>query len=329
MADMALKHPGPRYGLLTVRSSQLRLMLLFVCILPAQPVVADDLFRGIDGGLYSRALAAAPSAASGNMQADPGDPPPNLKLRNSLIMAGGAALVAAYGSQNWWETGFGGGFDTANEGWFGSDTRYGGADKLGHLYSNYAGVRLLTPLFESAGNGRDASVSLAAWSTFGIFTAVEVVDGFSHSWKFSLQDALANAAGAALGVALETHPELDAMFDLRVDYRRSPRSSNFDPFGDYSAQKYLFVVKADGFAQLRESSFLRYVEIALGYGTRGYDDGVRHRDAYAGLSLNLARLLADGAYDGRMHTTGFQRGTDRLFELVQFPSIAYERRSVD
>ncbi|OFZ66035.1 MAG: hypothetical protein A2V79_04120 [Betaproteobacteria bacterium RBG_16_56_24] len=313
-----------------IRVRHMRLILSFFCLLPIQTAVADDLFPADDAGLYYRTLAAAaPATITEDTMVMPGDPPQNLRLRNSLIIGVGATLVAVYGAQNWWQSGFGGSFDTANEGWFGSDTQYGGADKLGHLYSNYAGVRLLTPLFESAGNGRDASVSLAAWSTLGIYTAVEVVDGYSRNWKFSPQDAIANAAGALLGVVLETHPDLDEIIDFRVDYRRSPRTSSFDPFGDYSAQTYLFVVKANGFAPLREYRILRYFEAALGYGTRGYDSGERHRDAYAGLSLNLSRLLADGAYDGRMHSTAFQRGTDRLFELVQFPAIAYERRSLD
>ena len=315
---------------IAIHLRHLRPVLAFLCLVPTQPVVAGEFIPADNVDLYSRALADVPSAASEDMLTNPGDPPPNLSLRNSLIIGTNATLVAAYGSYNWWRTGFGGGFDTANEGWLGAGTNFGGADKLGHIYSNYAGVRLLTPLFESAGNGRDASVSLAAWSTLGIYTAVEVVDGYSRNWKFSPQDAIANVAGAMLGAALETHPEFDAIFDFRLDYRRSPRASNFDPFGDYSEQRYLFVTKADGFAPLRANRFLRYFEVALGYGTRGYDTGGEHRrDAYLGLSLNLARLLADGAYDGSMHSTAFQRGTDRLFDLVQFPAIAYMRRDLN
>lgn len=313
----------------SIRIRPTGLVLVCLCLLPMRPAVADGLFPANDDALYFRALASVPSVASADMATNPGDEP-NLRLRNGLIIGTGATLVAVYGSNNWWRSGFGGGFDTTNEGWFGSGTQFGGADKLGHLYSNYAGVRLLTPLFESAGNSREASVSLAAWSTLGIYTAVEVVDGFSHSWKFSPQDAIANATGALLGVINETHPELDGICDFRVDYRRSPRAPDFDPFGDYSAQKYLLVLKADGFAKLRESRSLRYFEVALGYGTRGYDTGgERHRDVYVGLSLNLARLLADGAYEGRMHSTAFQRGADRLFDLVQFPTIGYVRRSVN
>ncbi len=271
-----------------------------------------------------------PAVSAEELQPKQDPAPANLKLRNAMIIGGGTTLVMAYGFSHWWQSGLGGGFQITNEGWFGAGTPFGGADKFGHLYANYAGVRLLTPLFETAGNSRDASVSLALWSTLGVYTAVEVIDGFSRKWNFSPQDAIANLGGVLLGRALETHPELDAILDFRLDYRRSPRSPDFDPFGDYSAEKFLFVVKADGFPALRENRYLRYLEVAAGYGTRGYGSAEQHyRDTYVGLSLNLARLLADTAYDGRLHSTAFQRGTDRLFELVQFPSIAYARWSAD
>jgi hypothetical protein len=303
-----------------------RSLLAVICLFFVQSGGAAELPQNDDPEL--RSIAPVPAAAGAGT--DTAGTSVVLQRRNSLIIAGGAAIVAAYGFHNWWDSGFGGGFDSANEGWFGADTDFGGADKLGHLYGNYAGVRLLTPLFELAGNGRAASVSLALWSTLGVYTAVEVIDGFSRKWQFSAQDALANAAGAALGYALETHPEYDTILDLRIDYRRSPRSPDFDPFGDYAAQRYLLVVKADGFDALREHGFLRYVEFAVGYGTRGYGSAAMHqRDAYVGLSLNLARLLADGVYEGRMHSTSFQRGTDRLFELVQLPSVVYARRSLE
>jgi hypothetical protein len=306
-----------------------RVLLAFILLLSVQTAAAGDVLQTENSDLHFRAFVAAPTAAA-DAAADEAGTPADLQLRNRLIIGGGATLVAAYGSYNWWDSGFGGGFDTTNEGWFAAGTDFGGADKLGHLYSNYAGVRLLTPLFELAGNGRGESLKLALWSTLGVYTALEVVDGYSRAWKFSPQDAIANAAGAALGYVLETDPELDAIFDFRLDYRRSPNSADFDPFGDYSAQKYLLVVKADGFAGLRGNGFLRYVEVAIGYGTRGYGSaGAHHRDNYVGLSLNLARLLADGVYDGRMHSTPFQRGTDRLFELVQFPSVVYARRTLE
>jgi hypothetical protein len=259
--------------------------------------------------------------------ADAADPAGDLRLRNTLIIGTAATLYGAYGLSKWWRSGFGGGFKTTNEGWFGANRQYGGADKFGHLYSNYASVRLLTPLFESTGNSRQHATWLAAWTTLGIFTGIEVADGFSRRWRFSPHDAIANTVGAVLGAAMELRPELDEIFDFRLAYR--PSGSRFDPFGDYSGQRYLLVVKADGFAPLRKGP-LRYVELAVGYGTRGYDSGGQpRRDLYVGVSLNLARLLGDAAYEGRMHSTPFQRATDRVFDLVQFPTIGYARRTLD
>lgn len=296
--------------------------LMCAFLLPAQAAIGDP-------GVGVPALAAAATGVARDLPSEPGTRRPNLRLRNTLIVGSGAALITAYGMSKWWQAGFGGGFKTTNEGWFGRNTEFGGADKLGHMYFHYGSVRLLTPLFEAAGNSHDASVSLAAWTALGIFTGVEVADGFSRRWKFSPQDAAMNLAGTALGVVLETHPGLDEKFDFRVAYRPS-KGSGFNPFGDYSGQKYLLVIKADGFAPLHRNRLLRYLELGVGYGARGFDPvAERRRDLYVGVSLNLSRLLADGFYEGRMHSTPFQRGTDRLFELVQFPTIGYAGRSLD
>ncbi|HWI82687.1 DUF2279 domain-containing protein [Ramlibacter sp.] len=317
-----------RLGPIAARAS-LCSVFIFACLLAPQAAVAGPPDLPEDPDVDVAAMAAAPPGVAQDMPSRVSASAPNLRLRNTLVVGSGAALVTAYGLSKWWKTGFGGGFKTTNEGWFGRNTEFGGADKLGHLYFNYGTVRLLTPLFVEAGNSHEASVRLAAWTALGIFTGVEVADGFSRRWKFSAQDAAMNLAGAALGVVLETHPELDTIFDFRVAYRPS-KDSGFNPFGDYSGQKYLLVVKADGFARLRTKPLLRYLEFGLGYGARGFDPGgERRRDMYVGVSLNLSRLLADGWYEGRMHSTPFQRGTDRLFELVQFPSIGYAQRRLD
>jgi hypothetical protein len=251
--------------------------------------------------------------------------PPDLTLRNAATIATIGALWAGYGYNKWWDDGFGGGFKTTNEGWFGTGTDSGGADKLGHMFSNYASVRLLTPLFTSTGNSREEAIRLAGWTTIGIFTGIEVLDGYSRKWGFSPQDALMNVAGTALGVFLESHPDVDDKFDFRFAYRRS-RGSGFDPFGDYSGQRYLLVLKADGFETTRRIPALRYLELSVGYQARGFDPGGdRRRDLYVGVSLNLSRLLADGAYGGQMHSTPTQRAAERAFELLQFPAAVYSR----
>ncbi len=305
-----------------------RCFFVFFCLLPAPSVLAEELLPVQELDLELPALASPPVDVVEEGQSTGGEDG-QVQRRNTVIIGTGAALVAAYGWSSWWESGFAGGFKTTNEGWFGTDTQYGGVDKFGHAYSNYATLRLLTPLFETAGNSRGDAIRLAAWSTFGIYLGVEVLDGFSRSYEFSAQDATMNLLGAALGVTLETYPKLDGVLDFRLDYRPSPES-DFDPFGDYAGQKYLLVAKADGFERLRDNRFLRYLEVAVGYGATGFDTGGEpERSAYLGLSLNLSRVLADSAYDGRLHTTTVQRSTERLFELVQFPTIGYQRWDLD
>ncbi|MBC5782510.1 DUF2279 domain-containing protein [Ramlibacter sp. USB13] len=278
--------------------------------------------------LLAALLCAAVAAARAGDETPP-EPPPDLTLRNTAIIGATSALMATYGYRKWWNDGFGEGFTRVDEGWFGQDTAYGGTDKLGHMFANHAGVRLLRPLFEGAGNSRESSIRLAGWTTLGIFTAIEVLDGYSRKWDFSAQDALMNVAGVALGVVLESRPDLDDKFDFRLAYKRSP-DAGFSPASDYSGQRYLFMVKADGFEATRHVPVLRYLEFGVGYQARGFETGgERRRDLYFAVSVNLARVLADAAYGGRMHSTRTQRGAELLFELVQFPTAVYSRHPVD
>jgi hypothetical protein len=245
------------------------------------------------------------------------------------IIGGGAVGIAAYGLNNWWQDGFTGRFQTRHEGWFGQNTNDGGADKLGHMYANYVGARVLARALEWAGNGRDAAVRLAAISTFTAFTAVEVADAFTEKWKFSYEDVVMNAAGVGLAVAMERYPDLDRLVDFRLLYRPSdePRGNHFDPFGDYSGQTYLLVMKASGVERFRHHPILRYFELAVGYGTRGYGlppdvPSDPARNVYFGISLNLSELLGQTVFAGSTQRSGTQRAIDGFLEFVQIPGTA-------
>lgn len=252
----------------------------------------------------------------------------DLHQRNLVLAGATGAAFALYGWNKWWDRGFSGDFRVGREGWFGSDTQYGGTDKLGHLFTNYASTRLLAQAFEAAGNGREDSIRLAAWTSLGIFTGIEVLDGLSRDFRFGPEDALANAAGVGLGVLMLAQPGLDERFDFRFAYRPST-GSRFDPFGDYAGQRYLVVAKADGFPDLRRHRVLRYLELGIGYQARFTPGGERRRDLYVGVSLNLSRLLADTAYQGNKGTTATQRAAETAFEFIQFPAGGYTRHRLD
>jgi len=250
--------------------------------------------------------------------------------KNAAVIGGIAATVGIYGMNSWWEDGFSGSFRTVDEGWFGQNTYVGGADKAGHAYFTYTGARLLTRGFEAIGNGPGHALRLGAWTSLGVMTAVEVVDGFSKKFRFSMEDTVANAAGAAFAVLVEKYPRVDALLDFRLLYRQSADARQVgetDPLADYSGQLYLLAVKADGIPKLREVPVVRYLELQVGYNTHGYEpnDGTMndpHRRIYYGIGINLSRLLSDTVFRGDLKGGKIQRGTDTVLEFLQVPYTA-------
>lgn len=254
----------------------------------------------------------------------------NLRWKNAAVIGGITAVVGYYGTNNWWKDGFSGSFQTVDEGWFGQDTYAGGADKAGHIYFTYTGARLLTRAFEAVGNDPGRALRLGAWTSLGVMTGVEVIDGFSKKFAFSMEDAVANAAGAAFAVLLETYPRIDALLDFRLLYQRSDdarRVGEADLLADYSGQTYLLALKADGIPRLREVPVVRYLELLVGYNTRGYEpnDGTMddpHRRIYYGIGINLSRLLSDTVFRCGLRGGRIQRGTDTVLEFLEVPGTA-------
>jgi len=292
--------------------------------------------------LQSAAVLAGPDAGvvcGENPEASTAPPPAGvpedpiargLWWKNAAVIGGIAATVGIYGMNSWWEDGFSGSFRTVDEGWFGQNTYVGGADKAGHAYFTYTGARLLTRGFEAIGNGPGHALRLGAWTSLGVMTAVEVVDGFSKKFRFSMEDTVANAAGAAFAVLVEKYPRVDALLDFRLLYRQSADARQVgetDPLADYSGQLYLLAVKADGIPRLREVPVVRYLELQVGYNTHGYEpnDGTMndpHRRIYYGIGINLSRLLSDTVFRGDLKGGKIQRGTDTVLEFLQVPYTA-------
>jgi hypothetical protein len=255
--------------------------------------------------------------------------PEELARHNRNAILGGEFLIGLYGATHWWKDGLTNDFRTVDEGWFGPETYAGGADKTGHLFFGYAGTRLLARGFEGLGNDPEHALWLGAVTTLGTLVAIETIDGFSKTWRFSKEDMVMNALGVWMGIQFEKSPRLDRLLDFRLMYCPSGpaiEQGRIDPIGDYSGQTYLLVVKAAGFPELRKYGPLRYLELAGGYGSRGYDsDAVlaspRSRNTYVGISLNLSEILDDTLFrdsrDGRA-----RRITSTALKFIQVPGTA-------
>ncbi|MDH5649587.1 MAG: YfiM family protein [Gammaproteobacteria bacterium] len=249
--------------------------------------------------------------------------------RTRWIIWGTALSYAAYGYTNWWKANDGE-FNVADELWFQEESYAGGADKLGHAYSAYVTTRLMTRGFEWAGHDRNHAANLGAIVAGSTLLGVELFDGFAQEYGFSREDLIMNILGVGMAVVLENNQKLDDLFDFRVQYRRSRDARELnerDPVSDYSGQTYLFILKASGVPALRSSKFLQYLELAVGYGSRGYepDDGSlldRERKIFYGLSLNVSQILDSSVFRGDRQSSRARVISRNIFEYVQIPGTA-------
>jgi hypothetical protein len=177
------------------------------------------------------------------------------------------------------------------EGWFGADTKEGGADKTGHFWSAYAFADGLSSVFRDWGYEPDEAAFTGALSSFAILGFMELGDSFSD-FGFSHEDMIMNTVGAASSYVLYKYPSLDSKIDLRWEY--TPDFKNADIFTDYENTKYLIALKLEGFETVHDTP-LKYLEFHVGYFARGYADSSVEpkRNLYLGLGLNVGRALSD------------------------------------
>ncbi len=230
--------------------------------------------------------------------------PKEKKMLYTNATAAGALVVWGlikwdYGSVDW---------GSADEGWFEKDSKYGGADKLGHFWSTYAFADALTGLYTSWGYESKEANIYAALSSWTVQAVMEIADGTSGSQGFSWEDMVANTAGALTSILMARHPGLDRKIDFRVEYVFENDVNNI--FDDYSNMYFSAALKLDGFDAL-ENTLLKWVELHAGYYTRGYDDQDKEdsRSLYAGITFNFSRLLRQNDWSK----------TGKVLEYVQIP----------
>ena len=211
-----------------------------------------------------------------------------------LLNAGSWVAVMGYGLAEWDYNKSS--FHFKNEGWFGRDTTYGGADKLGHAWSCYVMSHLFSYLYRKWEYTDKEANLYGALSSLGVNEFMEIADGFSPSQGFSYEDMIMNILGCGLGYILGEYPNLAKKIDFRLEITPKFDSQDLQFGTNYERYLYLLVAKADGFDFI-ENPYLRYLEFHLGYSARGYADykqggpDDRHRDIYAGIGFNVSKLL--------------------------------------
>ncbi len=226
-----------------------------------------------------------------------------------LLNAGSMAAVLIYGFSKW---DYGkSSFHFENEGWFERDSKYGGADKLGHFWSSYALSHLFSYAYRKWGYTETEANLYGALSNLGFETFMEVADGFSPSQGFSYEDMIMNVLGTGVAYVWGKYPGLARKIDFRMEYTPEFSSRDFGFSTNYERQRFLIALKTDGFDFIK-NKYLRYLEFHLGYYARGYKDyeeggpDDRRRKIYVGLGFNVSRVVQKFV-------------NTRIFDYIQIP----------
>ncbi len=187
-------------------------------------------------------------------------------------------------------------------------------DKVGHTTTSYYIGRIGISSLKWCGVQKKKAVVYGGMLGFVYQSTIEVLDGYSSQWGFSLSDFGANAAGSLLVIGQEL-----AWNEQRITLKFSFQQSEFAKYRpnllgknlqenilkDYNGQTYWLSVNLASFMK-EETRFPKWLNIALGYGANGMTGGnfnppyinengnqiyfERYRQFYLSLDVDLTRI---------------------------------------
>ncbi len=151
-------------------------------------------------------------------------------------------------------------------------------DKLGHVGSSYYLSRWGMGLYRWTGIKRKKAIWIGGTVGLGFMTTIEIFDGFSAEWGFSISDIAANTLGTAMAISQQL------MWDeQRISFKYSFLPSDYaryrpDLFGktfpeklvkDYNGQTVWLSANIKSFIQKKDTRFPAWLNVAAGYGIEG------------------------------------------------------------
>jgi uncharacterized protein YfiM (DUF2279 family) len=161
-------------------------------------------------------------------------------------------------------------------------------DKAGHVFSAYTAGKWNMELWRWAGLSRKQRIWIGGLSGTLFTTVIEVLDGFSAGWGFSIGDFGADLAGSGLFIAQElmwNEQRIQVKFSFhRNDYGSPELNQRADAlFGsrflermlkDYNGQTYWASANIRSF--FKKSTLPKWLNIAVGYGADGMFGGTEN-----------------------------------------------------
>ena len=216
-------------------------------------------------------------------------------------------------------------------------------DKAGHVWSAYQIADHASAMWKWAGLSSQQSSIIGSISSMAYLSIIEIMDGRSQKWGFSIPDMLANSTGAMIYLGqellLKEQPVRIKMSYIPYQYGSLQNRAD-ELFGksqvekllkDYNGQTYWASVNIRSI--LPSSAFPKWLNVAVGYGAKtmlgGYtntwidengntivrDDILRYRKIYLSADIDLTKIKTSN----KTLKTVFS-----LINVLKFPAPAIE-----
>jgi len=200
-------------------------------------------------------------------------------------------------------------------------------DKMGHFFSAYYLSEVMYASYRWAGIKRNQSILFGSLLSYAFMLNIEILDGFSSEWGFSLGDLGANTMGCLLFVGQQFLWD-EQRFVIKYSYHpteypkyhRDLLGSNLiqNLVKDYNGMSFWLSGNISSFLP-EKSRFPKWLNIAFGYGGEGLgvspDQFARYRQSFFSLDVDLTRIPT------RSKTL---KGIFTILNLIKIPCPAIE-----
>ncbi len=216
-------------------------------------------------------------------------------------------------------------------------------DKLGHMLTAYTIGRLTSALYSWSGVNHSKSTVYGSALAMAYQTNIEIFDGFSSAWGFSIGDMVANTAGASL-YGLEEGNWGEQRISMKISFHPSMyaqyRPDELGTTGlersikDYNGQTYWWCIAIASFLP-KGNKVPQWLCLDFGYGGEGMVGGTqnpiiynsngdemffdRYRQYYCSLDVDLTRIQTNsGALKAFFGTVSFIK--------IPMPTLEFSRK---
>lgn len=222
---------------------------------------------------------------------------------------------------------------------FNDNTEWMQVDKIGHFYTAYQLSRISSDVLSWTGTKRKKAILYGTGTGFLFQSTIEVFDGFSSEWGFSVGDMAANTLGCATLLS-----QYLAWNEVRIIPKFSFHSTNYaavspDLLGstlgqqllkDYNGQTYWLSFNIRKLTQ-KDFFWPKWLCASIGYGAddmvRGFSDGSNqlgyypYKQVYFSLDVDFQSIHTKSKF---LKTVFY---TINMFK-VPFPTLEFNDRGV-